>query len=201
MVFLRKNNSELIEETKESPWQMGLPLIILAIGSIVTGYLNIPRSLGGSLWLEHFLEPAFKFVHEEIPFIQTIPDYGMEHFLLGLTTVVVLYLLFIGVRFYRTKLDIPKKVSNRFPGFTKILRHQYYLDTFYLKTIVQPGKKLSATVERFNHHVDQGIDRWAHRLNHFSGTLSKAVNGETSTYLIYFGLGLLALLFLLMIGG
>jgi NADH-quinone oxidoreductase subunit L len=138
MVFLRKNNSDLIDETKESPWQMGLPLIILAMGSIVTGYLNIPRSLGGSLWLEHFLAPTFQFVHEEIPFIQTIPDYGMEHFLLGLTTVVVLYLLFIGVRFYRTKLDIPKKVSNRFPGFTKILRHQYYLDTFYLKTIVQP---------------------------------------------------------------
>jgi len=201
MVFLRKNNSELIEETKESPWQMGLPLIILAVGSIVTGYLNIPRSLGGNLWLEHLLEPTFKFVHEEIPFIQTIPDYGMEHFLLGLTTVVVFYLLFIGVRFYRTKLDIPKKVSNRFPGLTKVLRHQYYLDAFYLKAIVQPGKKFSVSLDRFNHRADQWIDRWANNLQHFSGTLSKAVNGETNTYLIYFGLGLLVLLFLLMIGG
>jgi len=199
MVFLRKNNSELIEEAKESPWQMGLPLIILAIGSLIVGYINIPRSLGGSLWLEHFLEPAFKFVHEEIPFIQTIPDYGMEHFLLGLTTVVVLYLLFIGIRFYRTKPEIPKKVSARFPSLTKILKHQYYLDAFYYKAIVQPGKKLSHSLERFNHHADLWVDRSVDRLNYLSTSLSKVASGDTGQYLIYFGIGTVVLLFILLV--
>jgi len=42
----------------ESGWLMTAPLIILAMLSIVGGYVGVPAALGGSNHFEHFLEPA-----------------------------------------------------------------------------------------------------------------------------------------------
>ena len=37
---------------------MAIPLVVLAIGSAVVGYLNMPAAIGGSALFEHFLEPS-----------------------------------------------------------------------------------------------------------------------------------------------
>ena len=39
---------------------MAIPLIVLAIGSIVAGYVGVPHALGGSNRIERFLEPSFE---------------------------------------------------------------------------------------------------------------------------------------------
>src|SRR5215510_14323851 len=44
----------------ESPRSMTVPLIILAIGSVVAGYIGFPAWLGGGSAFEHFLEPVFE---------------------------------------------------------------------------------------------------------------------------------------------
>ena len=38
---------------------MTLPLMILAVGTIVVGFIGIPRTLGGANAIEHFLAPSF----------------------------------------------------------------------------------------------------------------------------------------------
>ena len=43
----------------ESPQPMTLPLMALAVGAIVAGFVSIPPALGGGAVLEHFLEPSF----------------------------------------------------------------------------------------------------------------------------------------------
>src|SRR5262249_13398943 len=42
----------------ESPWVMLGPLVVLAIGSIVAGWVGVPESMGGHDRFEHFLAPA-----------------------------------------------------------------------------------------------------------------------------------------------
>ncbi|HXF06803.1 MAG TPA: NADH-quinone oxidoreductase subunit L [Blastocatellia bacterium] len=44
-------------EVKESPPVMTVPLIVLAIGAIASGWVGWPASLGGGNWFEHWLEP------------------------------------------------------------------------------------------------------------------------------------------------
>jgi NADH-quinone oxidoreductase subunit L len=44
----------------EAPPSMAVPLIVLAIGSIVAGYVGIPHALGGSNWIERYLHPSFE---------------------------------------------------------------------------------------------------------------------------------------------
>jgi len=43
----------------DAPPAMAWPLILLAVGSIVAGYVGIPHALGGHNRIERFLEPAF----------------------------------------------------------------------------------------------------------------------------------------------
>ncbi len=43
----------------ESPWAMALPLVILAVGSVVAGYVGVPHALGGHNQIETFLHPSF----------------------------------------------------------------------------------------------------------------------------------------------
>ena len=38
---------------------MTVPLMVLAVGAIVAGFVSIPPALGGGAALEHFLEPSF----------------------------------------------------------------------------------------------------------------------------------------------
>ncbi|PYR94910.1 MAG: NADH-quinone oxidoreductase subunit L [Acidobacteria bacterium] len=42
----------------EAPGTMTVPLMILAIGTIVVGFMGIPRTLGGANAIEHFLAPS-----------------------------------------------------------------------------------------------------------------------------------------------
>ena len=43
----------------ESPQAMTVPLMALAVGAIVAGFVSIPPALGGGAMLEHFLAPSF----------------------------------------------------------------------------------------------------------------------------------------------
>ena len=43
----------------ESPWIMLLPLVVLAVLSVVGGWIGIPAALGGANHFEHFLDPVF----------------------------------------------------------------------------------------------------------------------------------------------
>src|SRR4029079_5258912 len=49
----------------ESPASMTYPLMALAVGAIVAGFIGIPAALGGGNTIEKFLEPSFTASHEE----------------------------------------------------------------------------------------------------------------------------------------
>jgi len=44
----------------DAPPAMAIVLVLLAIGSVVAGYVGVPAVLGGSNHIEHFLEPSFR---------------------------------------------------------------------------------------------------------------------------------------------
>ncbi len=44
----------------DAPPAMATALIVLAIGSVVAGYIGVPAVLGGSNAIEHYLEPSFE---------------------------------------------------------------------------------------------------------------------------------------------
>jgi NADH-quinone oxidoreductase subunit L len=171
----------------EAPWSMAIPLILLAIGSVVAGYVGVPHVLGGSNRIEAFLEPSF-VAH---PAEGTVPAAGvMETTAAGATpatqepggeaahepavpasTELTLMAISIGAAFagiviafyfWLRNRDAAARAAERFAGLYRLLLNKYYVDQIYDAAIVQPIKALSTVV------LWRGID---------AGVIDGAVNG------------------------
>ena len=54
----------------DAPPAMAIPLIVLALGSVLAGYVGVPAAIGGSNEIEHYLHPSFVAhgtMHEAAP--------------------------------------------------------------------------------------------------------------------------------------
>jgi NADH-quinone oxidoreductase subunit L len=65
LTFLGKTRADdhAYNHAHESPPSMTVPLIVLAIGAAVVGFLNVPAALSGTPHFEHFLAPALAGGH------------------------------------------------------------------------------------------------------------------------------------------
>ena len=123
----------------ESPLMMTVPLIILALGAIVAGYVGIPAALGGSNAIEHFLEPSF-VAHagegghgDELLHISRPAELGLMAFSILVAGVG----MFIAYRNYFKQPEIAEQWAQRFAGPHKTLTNKYYVDELYDRTVVR----------------------------------------------------------------
>jgi NADH-quinone oxidoreductase subunit L len=131
----------------DAPRSMAIPLVVLALGSILAGYFGVPQVLGGGNAIEHFLAPSFT-----APSIQA-PAEGAEHaaeashsleLMLMLVSVgLALAGIAIAARLYLKRPEVPATLAARFPGVYRFLVHKGYVDEIYDQAIVQPIKALS----------------------------------------------------------
>src|SRR5437016_5758458 len=71
-------------ESRESPAMMTMPLMVLAVGSVLSGYVGLPAWLGGSRF-ERWLEPIF----EPVPGVQAELPHFSEGVEIGMAAVSV----------------------------------------------------------------------------------------------------------------
>ena len=118
---------------------MAWPLIILAIGSVVAGYVGLPHVLGGSDWFARFLEPSFSGV----VIGEASEAAELEGTLMIVSTVVAVSGIGIAMYFFLKHRDAAAAVAARFAGLYRLLVHKYYVDEIYDATIVQPIRIVS----------------------------------------------------------
>ncbi len=79
-----RGTEEQAHHLHESPQTMIVPLQVLALGSIVVGFLGVPAVIGHVFGvpnvIEHWLEPAFEHAHDALAqvFTATVPGHGVE---------------------------------------------------------------------------------------------------------------------------
>jgi NADH-quinone oxidoreductase subunit L len=126
----------------DAPRSMAIPLVVLAIGSVLAGYLNVPAALGGSAFLEHFLEPS---VH--VPAMEEAhDDHAIELILMAVSSVIALAGIGIAALLYLKRPELPDRFVARFPGVYRFLVNKGYIDELYDAVVVQPVKSLSEHV-------------------------------------------------------
>ena len=127
---------------------MAIPLIVLAIGSVLAGYLNVPAALGGSALLEHFLEPSLHVpAMEGAHAAAEHADHGVE--LIADGRVVAHRARrhrHRGVPVSRSAPSCPDAFAARFPACYRFLVNKGYVDELYDAVVVQPIKALSEHV-------------------------------------------------------
>ena len=128
----------------ESPKSMAVPLIVLALLSVVGGIMNVPAALFGNAWLTAYLTPVFRSaVSTSAHQLSHSTEYLLMAIVISLTILVI---AFAYVRFIKTR-RVPAE-DGKLTGVGKLLYHKYYVDEIYDQLIVQPLLKLSRFSDR-----------------------------------------------------
>jgi NADH-quinone oxidoreductase subunit L len=111
---------------------MALALIVLAIGSVVAGYVG----LGGRF--EHFLGPSFAPQVE-----RAAPESNPELALMIVSSVIAFAGIAIAAFYFLKSRQAADAMADRFAGVHRLLANKYYVDEVYDATIVQPIRIVS----------------------------------------------------------
>jgi NADH-quinone oxidoreductase subunit L len=191
LVFLTFFGSPRYDEHKvhvhESPKNMLVPLIILAMLSTVGGWLAAPKFWGGADHFHHFLEPVFASADKLAPAAELSEEaaHTLELQLSGMAVGVALIGLFVAWWFYIRKPEAPKKLERSLHGPYKLLLNKYYMDEIYLAMIVRPLLWLSTNV--LWRVVDEGlidgtVNGAAHMAQGTGKQLRKLQSGNARSY-------------------
>ena len=119
------------QKPHETPWVVTLPLVLLAIPSLVIGYIGIgPMLFGdyfkGVIFIDHHAHPAMEHLAEHFHGAAAMGVHALTSlpFFLALAGVVVSWF------FYMKRPDIPAAIQRRFSAIHTLFENKYYFDKF-----------------------------------------------------------------------
>jgi NADH-quinone oxidoreductase subunit L len=138
-----RGTPEQAAHVHESPKSMTVPLMILAAGSMVVGFLGIPHVLDpkhrvGNKF-EHFTEPAFetsKAAYAQV-FTHVSHDTSLEIGLMVFSVVIALAGILLARYFYRTNPAVPERLEASLRPAHRLLLNKYYVDQIYNRLFVR----------------------------------------------------------------
>jgi NADH-quinone oxidoreductase subunit L len=178
----------------ESPASMTFPLIVLAILSIVGGFIGVPHVLGGHHWLNEYLTPVLAMSNDVLPGLSL--DHATEFMLMGVSVGGVIIAIIYAYIKYIKNAHVPASESSERSGLSKISYNKFYLDEIYGAIIQKPLDALSAF---FYKVVDKsGIDGLVNGLGKGSVEVSKTLRllqtGNVGFYIFAMVIGIVAVL-------
>jgi NADH-quinone oxidoreductase subunit L len=189
-----RGTNEQEHHLHESPATMTVPLMILAVLSIVGGWIGIPESLGGGHWLEHFLAPVFKDSVALVP--QFHLSSSTELFLMGISVAGAFAALVYAYVKYVRNGKVPVADAEERPVLVNLSYHKFYIDELYDAVIRKPLDALSVF---FSNVVERlGIDGLVNGLGKVTIESSKGLRllqtGNVGFYIFMMVVGIIAVL-------
>lgn len=186
MVFLGQPRWADGVEPHESPRVMTVPLMVLALLSIVGGLVNTPFRLA----LEHFLEPAFELVEEQL--VQ--PPDDLFWILAAISVLAGVAGAAIGFITYNQSPAGWARFEETFGRVWIAWREGYRVDDVYGAAIVAPGKAIAdAAAFKLDVLVIDGAVNGVARVTQIAGSFTRRLQtGLVRSYGVLFVAGLLA---------
>lgn len=159
----------------ESPAAMTLPLIILAILSIIGGFVGVPEAiLHGGDKITAFLSPVIA-QHGE----HTV-SHSTEYMLMGLSTALVVIMIIVAWFVFRNYQ------AKETTGFAKVLENKWYVDELYEAAIVKPLKRFGSFLNNiFEKSVVDGLVNGVGKaVNYSSRQLRLLQSGQVGSYVL-----------------
>ena len=170
----------------ESPISMTLPLVVLAILSVVGGFLNLPHFLGKgtSQKLAHWLHPIYVpgIAHPEV-------EFGTEMILLVFTIIMVIVIFFVLRNIYITKkkMALPEE---EYKGLERLSAKKLFVDEFYNATVVKPVEGLGHGTRMFDKLLNKFFDYIGFGAVDSGRTFKKFQNGNVENYVLIMSLAI-----------
>jgi NADH-quinone oxidoreductase subunit L len=178
----------------ESPATMTIPLIVLAILSMVGGLIGVPEVLGGHHELGQYLAPVFKASTAALPMHEL--SAGTEKALMIISVALAFAALIYAYVKYVKNGRVPVADTEERPALTSLSYHKFYVDELYDFLIRKPLDFLSTF---FYKVVDKmGIDGLVNGIGKGTIETSKGLRllqtGNVGFYIFVMVLGIIGVL-------
>jgi NADH-quinone oxidoreductase subunit L len=198
MFFLVFHGEERMDkETRshlhETPWVVTLPLVMLAIPSLIIGWFTVgPVLFGGffgdAIVVDHGRDVlAHMGEHWHGPVALLMHAWQTPVFWLamaGLATAAYLYLL---------RPDLPAKIKGKFEGLYNLLDRKYYFDDLYIKGFAAWGRNIGTVLwKRGDQFLIDGVlvNGTANAVGKLAGVMRQLQSGYLYTYAFAMIIGL-----------
>ena len=181
----------------ESPRPMTMPLMALAVGAMVAGFVGIPHALGGTNEIERFLEPSFT-AHAAAGVQagagaeatgaaagQAVESEGdaaahastaVELGLMAFSVLIAVMGIWTAYRFYVRRPEIAENLKQRWSGAHTVLYNKYYVDELYNATFVKGTMASAFGLWTFDRRVVDGAVNGSGWLTVFASWVSSLID-------------------------
>jgi len=202
LIFLTFHGKQRYDEhhvhVHESPWTMLGPLVVLAILSVIGGWLAAPSFWGGEDHFAAFLAPIFGGAHAEgEASLSEAAAHQLELVLAGVAVFAALIGLATAFWLYLRQPGKPAEIAKSLKPIYKTLYNKYYVDEAYGAAIVKPLLSLSTNVlwkiidvEA----IDGTVNGIAHGATATGDVTRRTQSGNTRSYAVWVVVGALTIL-------
>jgi NADH-quinone oxidoreductase subunit L len=175
----------------ESPSNMTLPLIVLAILSVLGGFINLPHFIGHGHYakLMEWLKPVLteqSFSQMEAT-LSGVP-FGTEMILLGATVLMFFTVWFVVKNTYVKKKKMALAEEN-YTGWEKLSAKKLYVDELYNALIVKTVEGLGRGGKMFDKGIlDRFVDFVGEGAEDSGKAMKRIQNGNVETYILIMSL-------------
>jgi NADH-quinone oxidoreductase subunit L len=185
----------------ESPWIMLLPLVVLAILSVVGGWIGIPTALFGSNHIEHFLDPVFASPISEA--VASTTGHGLELALAAVSVLTAALGFYIAYLFYYKKPGTAAAIAEHNPTTYALVSNKYWVDEIYDTLIVTPLLMFTRGILELL--VDRGIINGSGAtagatIRGFAWLERKQISGNIRSYAGWLAIGAAAVMAVMIFG-
>jgi NADH-quinone oxidoreductase subunit L len=167
-------------EPHESPWVMLGPLVVLALLSVVGGFVGYGNRF------EHFMAPVFQggsgVVQESAP--EAVGN-TLEYLLMGVSVGVAGLGWFLAYLLYSRRPQLPARIAASLGGLYHAVANKYYIDELYAVLFIKPV--IDGSTEILWHGIDQGaidaaVNNSADAAHHMSDNVRHMQSGNLRSY-------------------
>ena len=170
-------------EPHESPVVMLVPLVILALLSLVGGFVGYRNAF------EHFLDPVFGAGAVEAG---QAAGSATEHMLMGVSIAAAVLGWILAYVLYVSKPYLPQKIAAALGSFYDAVVNKYYVDEIYAKLFVKPLVDGSTAIlwQGVDRRViDDTVNNAAHGARHVSDEVRQMESGNLRSYASWIAAG------------
>lgn len=191
-----RGTKEQADHLHESPSSMTLPLIFLAILSVIGGFIGFPEVMHLPHLLADFLSPIYegsRAVNPEFGVLHI--EHSTEWVLMAISVGVAIGAILLAYSLYAKGKKVPAEDSE-ITGIQRVIYDKYYIDELYQAVFIKPTQALSrifgSVVEPKG--IDGVIRGVGNSVDFFSSKLRKIQTGGTATYLFSMCIGIALIL-------
>jgi NADH-quinone oxidoreductase subunit L len=198
IVFFGKEhgNTHAHHHVHESPKSMTVPMSILAVLSVVAGFIGLPQLMGGNDWFGEFLSPVFAQSAGILNASAHEVSHSTEWLLMLVPVAIIAVIIYVTYRMFAINNVLPVADDQPRPFFSNLMYRKFYIDELYNVVIERPIACLST----FFHNVievkviDWFVDLIGALVVHSGLIIRKIQTGNIGTYLFIMVFSIVAIL-------